>query len=98
MICTSDQVWQFKLNNGNVEEMVIIDPLLDTEARAEERAMSEFLRNGYGSNSPTFNTFITDLTINDCISFNGSHFLIKGISIKATSSSIIASIEVTRYD
>jgi len=91
-------LWEFTINNGNTGIMRISDPLLDTEERAEERAMSEFLRNAFAINSIGFTTYLTDLMLNNIIIVGGLNYLVKGISVAVTEISVVVGIEGVRYD
>jgi len=101
MACSNSptgNVWRFRLENGNTSEMSVSDPLLDTEARARERAKSEFLKNGYAKNVITFKTHRTNIKMNDAIKLGGIVYLVKGISASIDSTSIISTIKAVRYD
>ena len=103
MSCTDNttngiKVWRFQLDNGNTGEMSVNDPLLDTEERAKERAMSEFLKNGYAQNVITFQTYRTDLKLNDTINIYGIMYLVKGKSLLINGVKIVVTIRAVRYD
>ena len=93
-----NQVWSFEILNGNTGTMTITDPLLDTEQRAEQRAMSEFLKNSYANNGFTFRTYRTDIELNDTLNIAGVPYLVKSVSYAADSKKITANVKVLRYD
>lgn len=90
--------WSFSIDNGNIGEMSIVDPLLDTEARAEERANSEFLKNGYTPTQITFQTYLTNLLLNQIIIVGGTAYMIKTISIMTDKVKTVNTITAVRYD
>ncbi len=102
MACTVDptlsKVWRFEVNNGNSGEMSVQDPLLDTEDRSRERAMSEILKNGYANNSFQFRTYRTDLVINQIVNIYGVPYLVKNIATAIDDTKMVSSITVKRYD
>lgn len=89
--------WKFQIENGNTGEMNISDPLLDSEALAQERAKSEFLKNSYKLNEVRFATHRTDLIKNQTISVYGLPYLVKSISTVVTALSVRANIRAVRY-
>ena len=48
------QSWTFQMENGNTEEISIVDPLIDSAEIATERAKSEFLKNAYRMKNISF--------------------------------------------
>ncbi|WP_297525114.1 hypothetical protein [Sulfurovum sp.] len=93
-----EQVWEFNILNGNTGIMQITDPLLDTEARAEQRAMSEFLKNSYANNAFRFNTSRTALALNQIINIDGVPYLVKSLSYGIDEKKISVNVGVLRYD
>lgn len=93
-----EQVWEFNILNGNTGVMQITDPLLDTEARAEQRAMSEFLKNSYANNAFSFRTSRTDLELNQTINLDGVPYLVKSLSYSIDNKKISTTVGVLRYD
>ncbi len=89
--------WKFQIENGNTGEMNISDPLLESEALAQERAMSEFLKNSYKLNEVRFSTHLTNLVKNQVINIYGLPYLVKSISTVVTSLSIKTNIRAVRY-
>lgn len=92
------KVWKFQIENGNTGMMSVVDPLLDTEERAEERALSEFLKNAYAVNSISFLTWMTTLYLNQVVEVGGMPYLIKSIGYSGDAIKIIITVGVTRYD
>lgn len=90
--------WKFQIANGNTGETKISDPLLDTEARAEERAKSEFLKSSYRLKEITFATYRTDLTKNMIINVLGIPYLVKSLTTTITQISIKTNIRAIRYE
>ncbi len=90
--------WEFDLNNTNTARMTIINELLDTKERAEERAMSGFLKNAFAQNTISFRTSITSLVLNQVIRVEGLNYIIKSISPMINDRSMIVSIQAVRYD
>ena len=90
--------WKFQIDNGNVGEKTISDVLLDTEALAQERAKSEFLKNSYKLNEVTFSTYRTDFAKNDTINVYGIPYLVKSITTSIDKVAIKTKIKAIRYD
>jgi len=89
--------WSFQILNGNTGEMSISDPLIDSESIAEERAMSEFLKNAYAVHDISFSTYRTDLALNDVVNIASIPYLIKGISTSIDGTSMVSTIRARRY-
>jgi len=102
MSCNTDlqfsKIWKYQLDNGNTGKMVISDPLLDTEPRARERAMSEFLKNGYALIVISFKTYRTDLVLDETINVGGVLYLIKRMSYNIDAIKIVTTIKAVRYE
>lgn len=90
--------WKFQIDNGNTGEKSISDVLLETEALAQERAKSEFLKNSYKLNEITFSTHLTDIEKNDTISVYGVPYLVKSITTTIDSVSIQSKVKAVRYE
>ena len=91
-------LWKFEINNGNVGVMKITDALLYTEERAEERAMSEFLRNSFAKNPVNFSTYVTYHFLNKTIKVGGLNYTIDTITTTGDEKKIVATIGGKRYD
>jgi len=91
-------MYKFELLTGNTGVLSITDELLDTQDRAEERALSEFLKSAYANNNISFRTYRTDLKLNDTINISGLPYLVKSIVATIDSTKIISSIVAVRYD
>ena len=89
--------WKFQIPNENTGVLVISDPLLDSLARATQRADSDFLKNSYELKEIRFTTYRTDLTKNMIINVRGLPYIIKGISTTITDTSIKTAIRAVRY-
>lgn len=90
--------WQFEIDNGNTGVKIITDPLLDTEERAEERAMAELLRNSFATNSLNYSTHITKHILNKVIRVGGLNYIIRNITTTVESVKIVVKIGGVRYD
>ena len=90
--------WKFQIDNGNIGEMMISDPLIDSEAIAAERAKSEFLQNSYKLNEVTFETHLTDFAKNDTINIYGIPYLVKAITTTVDKTMIKTKVKAVRYD
>ena len=51
-------MWIFQLATENEGELNIVDPLLDTEEKAKERAISDFVNNSYVKSEIAFRTYL----------------------------------------
>ena len=101
MACTdniTDRLWGFEILNGNVSQMSIEDPLLDTQPRAQERAMSEFLKNAYAQILVTVTTHITTINLNDIVNVAGVPYLVKTISTTSDSVKTKVVLGFKRYE
>lgn len=94
----SGDQWIFKLKGGGDGVLHVSDPLLSTEALSQERAESEFLKNGYTKRTCSFSTYRTDLLINDEIKVRGLNWLVKHIRTTITKSSVVATVTAVRYE
>ncbi len=94
----NSKLYKFELVGGNSGVFSLSDELLDTEERAEERALSEFLKNGHSVNSVSFSTYRTDFNMNDTISLMGMPYLVKDIATDIDAVKIVTTITCTRYD
>lgn len=90
--------FSFSVLTGNDGISHIQDELLDTEAAAEQRATAEFLKNGYRQKSVKFETYRTDLKINQEINVRGLWYKIKEMSIKFGSIAGTVTITAVRYE
>ncbi len=90
--------YKFQIMNGNTGEVIIVDPLLETEAQAEERAMSEFIKQSYELREITFSTHIDTLYLNQVINVLGLPYLIKSIDVAVDDKSIVHGIKAVRYE
>ena len=88
----------FELGTGNIGIKTITELLLNTEAKAYERARSEFLKNGYRKNIIAFRTWRTDFSLNQIIFVEGLRYKITKLSIKSDVKSTITSVTGARYE
>ena len=95
---TPSKEWKFAIANGNTLEITISDALLDSESLAEERALSEFLKQSYRINEVRFKTLLTNLELNQTINVLGTPFLVKGLNTTVTKTSIKTSVRAVRYE
>jgi hypothetical protein len=89
---------RYRLANGNEGESVISDPLLDTDAAAEERARSEFLRNGHRLREASFSTYRTDLALNGIIRVRGLPYIVKSIAASGDKVKVVSTVKAVRYE
>lgn len=90
--------WKFNITNGNEGELTISDVLLDTEALATERALSEFLKNSYKTNEIRFTTHLTTFTLNMLINVYGILYIVKSIGTVINELSIKTQVRAIRYE
>lgn len=90
--------FSFQIENGNTGSMVISDPLLETLPLAQERALSEFLKNSYEIREVNFKTYRTDIKIGDIINVKGLPYKVKGIYSSINRTSIVNTIKAVRYE
>ena len=90
--------WKFILDVGGDETVTVTDPLLDSEALAEERALSEFLKNGYKLREVSFKTYRTDIRKNDAITVRGVVYLVKSKSTAVDAVKLVTTIKAVRYE
>ena len=93
-----DQIWRFEIDRPNIGEMTVIDPLLDSEARARQRAESEFLENAYIANRFSFRTYRTDLELRDEIMIAGLWYKIMNMTFAKDEKKIVTTVSAKRYD
>lgn len=90
--------WKFQIENGNTGELTISDPLLDTLPLAQERALSEFLKNSYKINEIRFSTHKTNIVKNMVINVYGVPYLVKSLNTSVTSTSVKTEVRGIRYE
>ena len=93
-----EQIWRFEIDRPNTGEMTITDPLLDSEARARQRAESEFLENAYIPKQFSFRTYRTDLNLRDEIMIAGISYKIMNMTFTEDENKIVTTVSVKRYD
>jgi len=98
MSCNEKKVYKFELTNGNIGEMNIEEELIDSEAIARERAMSEFLKNGYKKRQNSFKTYRTDIKLNSVIKIEGVGYVVKSIKYDWDAVKCIATVTGVRYE
>ncbi len=91
-------IWSFDISNGNTGVMSISSPLLNTEERAEEAAMSAFLKNSFALNPVNFSTWVTEHFLNKVIKVGGLNYLVKSITTTGDDTKIVTTIIGERYD
>jgi len=91
-------IWSFDINNGNTGVMNISSELLNTKERAEEAAMSAFLKNSFAVNPVDFSTWATNHFLNKVIKVGGLSYIIKSITTAGDDTEIVATISGDRYD
>ncbi len=92
------EIFVFEIDNGNTGVRTVIEPLLRTEELAEQRAKREFMSDGYSHKFVQFDTWRTDLKLNDIISTKGQKFKITRIFISSGSSRVVTTIRGERYE
>ena len=90
--------WSFTIANGNKGNMNVSNTLIDTEAIAKERAMSEFLKHSYKLREINLNTYRTDFKKNDVVKVRGLNYLVKGITTTVTSVAMVTTLRMVRYE
>lgn len=90
--------FEFLLENGKSGITTVSSPLLDTEARAEARATSEFLQKAYKKKQVQFKTFRTDIKLNEIILIEGLKYILKSSTTQVTEKSVISTITALRYE
>ena len=90
--------WVFGVNNGNTEQITIVDELLDTEPLAREAAMGEMLKNSYALRELDVQLARTDLWINDVFRFKGLDWVVKHVMITSAGGEIYSTIKAVRYE
>jgi len=91
-------IYRFELPTGNSGVLTVSDELLDTESRAEERALSEFLKNSYSHNNIVFHTYRTDLKLNNVINVKGLPYLVKSLTTTIGAAKLVVTVGAKRYD
>ena len=87
----------FETKNGKKGVVKIEDALLDTEERSYARAKAEFLEGSYTQMECNFDTYLTDLKINDIIRASGMRYKIIDIVINVEDDKIFSSVTGVRY-
>ena len=87
----------FETKNGQEGVVKIEEALLDTQDRAMARARAEFLKGSYTQMECSFDTYLTDLKINDIIRASGMRYKIIDIIIHVDNDKIFSSITGVRY-
>ena len=84
---------------GNKEkgEIRISEPLLKSEVSAKERAISELLDSAYVKKNIEFETYETDLKINDTIMVLGINYKIKNLNFDY-GKRLTVTVTCERYD
>lgn len=95
---TESKEWRYQIANGNTAEITISDPLLDTEAAARERAMSEFLKNSYRLREISFKTHLSSIGALDIINVRGLPYIVKSITVSGDKTKIVFTVKAVRYE
>lgn len=90
--------FEFKLDNGKEGIITVSDPLLDSSERAEARAKSELLQNGYRKKEISFTTYRTDIGLNNIIKIKGILYIVKNLITYINNSSIKTQVVALRYE
>jgi len=88
----------FELATGNEGVKTIVNPLLSTEDVAEQRARYEFMENGYEKKYITFDTYRTDLIVNNIILVKGLKYKVTDISISSNKTKMKTTVKGVRYE
>jgi len=99
-VCTEYKGFQALYSHDIGSEQVIIkDSLISDENVALARAKSELLRGGYTERVVNITTVFTpSLRQNDIISFNGSNWLVKEITLSFNPPKLLQTIKGVRYE
>ena len=95
---SNGQVFQFDIDNNNIGIMKVSNTLLNTEGRAEEMAMSLFLKNSFAENKVSFSTYVTSHFLNKVVRVDGRDYIVTQITTTGDESEITTSISGVRYD
>jgi len=90
--------WRFKIDDPRGHKTAIFtNGLLNTEERAKERAMAEFLNLSYRAKRVTIKTPRTDIILNGVYKIGGIPYIAKDIQT-SVGASLLNTITFERYD
>lgn len=100
-ICSNEVIGYqglFRHDRGS-EQIIIKDPLINSEAVATARAKAELLEGGYVEKVISFRSvYIPSLKQNDIVSVKGKSWIIKEISLEFNPPTLIQTIKGVRYE
>lgn len=90
-------IWQFDYPNGLEGKITVVSDLLDTEERAKQRAIAEFIIGGTEKNYIEFDTYRTDLKVGQVVRVEGQKYRVVSILTKTDQKTMISIIRGVRY-
>ena len=91
-------IFKFKIANGKNSEIMIKEPMLDSEASATERANAEFIVNSYSKRDCSFSTVHTDIVLGEIIQIQGLPFKVVSVDITSNKVEMYSSVKGERYE
>lgn len=89
-------MFKFTFKNGQKGIRKINNELLDTEERAKQRAIAEFVK-ASKKETCTFSTYITDIRVGDIVYIEGKSYKIIEKNVSYNIPEIIANYKGVRY-
>jgi len=83
-------IWEFTFNNGYEGVTTITSELLDTEERARQRAISEFVQGGTKKKYIEFTTYRTDLLVGDHIEMGGLVYRLTNVDVRVSEKAAVS--------
>lgn len=90
-------IWEFEYNNGYSGVVTVSSDLLDTEERARQRAIAEFVNGGTKQRRIEFRTYRTDLRVGDIVRIDGAAYRVSSVVLKVSDKSMIATVQGVSY-
>ncbi len=90
-------IYHFELGNGNEGKKTVIEPMLRERDAAQQRAIQEFLDNGFPKKYVDADTWRTDLLLNEILVIKGIKYKVISIDINSDKVSCKVSIRGVHY-
>lgn len=90
-------VYEFVFQNNQKGVITVSSDLLDTEARAKQRAIAEFIVGGVEKKEILFSTYRTNINVGDFIVMAGVTYRVMTKMLKVTQKSMITTIQGVSY-